>query len=299
MLQSSGPVAYDLRSFFQALGGVTGRRPGLADEDRTDSVAEVEVLDEDRARITAEPLTVRGYVDGVQASACVSYIEHRPVILMYVGAACIGPDLGAVTVRERLSIVAAERDAAQLDAIRQGIPLELIDADDPMVLERVVRTHVDQTRERLELEVIEAVQAMEGPRLPVVVDGDLRARGAIGGLVGVAKTLRTRYLPDESVLLGLPAGWRSPRFRITSPGGSTDRYSCYLRILDAGDQAWSFGLIRLEAYDEELLDPLAALCLRQRQGSRSGDRRFDVHLAPVRACEELLRARRPAAFRHL
>lgn len=299
MTHPTGPDAYDLRSFFQALGGVSGRRPGLADEDRTDSVAEVEVFDEGRVPVRATPLAVRGYVDGVQASACVAYFEHRPVQLMYVGAACIGPSLAPVAVRERLSIVAAECDADRLDAIRQGIPLELLGAEDPMVLERVVRTHVDSTRERLELEVIEAARALPGPRLPVVVDGDLRARGAIAGLVGVAKTLRTRYLADETVLLGLPPGWRSPRFRISAGGGSADRFSCYLRILDAGEQAWSFGLIRLEAYDPELLDPLAALCLSQRQGARSGDRRFDVHLAPVRACEELLRARRPAAFRHL
>lgn len=288
--------AYDLRSFFQALGGVSGLRPGLSDEERADSTADVVLLDQAPAQVTAAPLVVRGYVDGVQASSCVAYFDHRPVHLMYVGAACISPRLEAVAVRERLTVVASELDAARLEPIRNGLPLELLALEDPMALERVVRAHVDQTRERCELEVIEAVHG----DLPVVVDGDLRSRGARAGLVGVAKTLRTRYLADESVLFGLPAGWRSPRFTIKAgAGASADRHSCYLRILDAGSQAWSFGLVRLEAYDADLLDPLAALCMTQRQGSRSGDRRFDVHLAPVRACEELLRARRPAAFQYL
>ena len=163
-----------------------------------------------------------------------------------------------------------------------------------MRLEAMVRATVDRNRERCE----KAVVARLGGGLPLVLDGDLRSRGSAEGLVSVAKTLRTRYLPDESVLVRLPHRWRSPVFRI-SDGASADRYSCYLRMLDASDQSWSFGLVRLEAFDPELLDPLAALCLSQRQGSRSGDRRFDVHLAPVRACEELLRARRPAAFSHL
>lgn len=285
---------YDLRSFFSALGGAVGRRSGLADEDRSDTAADVEVLEDGPSPVRAAPLDVRGYVDGVQASACVAYVEHRPVHLVYTGAACIGPRLQTVAVRERLVVVCAEADAGAMEGISAGVPVQALAADDPVRLESMVRATVDSMRERCEQDVVDEVAG----DLPVVVDGDLRARGSRAGLVGVAKTLRTRYLPDESSLFSLPHRWRSPMFKV-SDGASADRYSCYLRLLDARDQAWSFGLVRLEAFDRAHLEPLAALCLTQSQGARSGDRRFDVHLAPVRACEELLRARRPAAFSHL
>jgi hypothetical protein len=131
-----------------------------------------------------------------------------------------------------------------------------------------------------------------------VVDGSLVARPIRDRVVGVVKTTNRRYLPDESVLWGLPAGWRSPRFKI--PEGSQNvgapRYSCYLRLHDASRQAWNFGLIRLETFDLDLLEPLCALALEERQPAGSLDRRYDRHLAGVRAVEDLLRARRPSIF---
>lgn len=285
---------YDLRSFFAALGGVSSRKVGLSDDERKDTTATVELLDDQRTNIKASPLEVQGYVDGVQASSCIAYYEHRPVHLVYVGAACVSPQLQPVTVTERLEVVCSHVDAGALEKVSGGIPVVALAEDDPMALERLVRAHVDLARERCEASVVDDLSGT----LPVVVDGDLRARGGKANLVGVAKTLRTRYLPDESVLLGLPKGWRSPRFSIND-GQGVLRYSCYVRLTDHSDQAWSHGLVRLESYDADVLEPLAALCLTQTQGHRSGDRRFDVHLAPVRACEDMLRARRPAAFMHL
>jgi len=285
---------YDLRAFFSALGGSPGRRSGLADEDRKDTSAVVELVESDAVEVTSPPLEVTGYVDGVQASSCVAYYEHRPVHLVYTAAACISPRLEPLCVDERLVVLCSQLDREHLEGISAGVPVEAFDEESPMRLEALVRSQVDRSREQREQAVVERLAAGR----PLVLDGDLRSRGAHDGLVSVAKTLRTRYLPDETVLVDLPHRWRSPVFKI-SDGASTDRYSCYLRLLDAYGQSWSFGLVRLEAFDPSLLDPLAALCLTQRQGARSGDRRFDVHLAPVRACEELLRARRPAAFSHL
>ncbi len=90
----------------------------------------------------------------------------------------------------------------------------------------------------------------------------------------------------------------SPRFLMPagSQGVTVPRYSCYVRLHDASRMAWNFGLVRLEAFKPELLDPLCALALLERQPAGSHDRRFDRHLSGVRAVEDLLRARRPTVF---
>ena len=69
-----------------------------------------------------------------------------------------------------------------------------------------------------------------------------------------------------------------------------------MRLHDANSQAWSFGMVRLEAFNPDLLDPLAARALNERQGPHSGDGRYDRHLVSVATCEKLLCARRPMVF---
>lgn len=283
---------YDLRAFFAALGGRGALRAGLSADERHDTQSTVEVYDDTHAPVRAEPLVVSGYVDGVQASACVAYRDHRPIHLVYVGAARLAPSLSPLAVSERLTVVCGRDDVDEIGELSQGLPIHSLDSADPPELEQRAREYVDQTRRVCERDVITGVTD------PVVVDGDLRGRLGSDSLAGVAKTLRTRYLPDEASLVTLPAGWRSERFKI-SGSNEAARYSCYVRLLDADSQSWSYGLVRLETYRPEWLEPLAALCLQQRQGARSGDARYDTHLAPIRACEELLRARRPAAFAYL
>jgi hypothetical protein len=80
-------------------------------------------------------------------------------------------------------------------------------------------------------------------------------------------------------------------------GGSVvDRFSCYVRLHDATAHGWNFGLIRLEAFDPDRLMALGALALSERQGPRSGDGRWDRHLASVAITEKVLRSRRPSVF---
>jgi hypothetical protein len=282
--------AHDLRSFFQNMGGVEGGRGAATAEDRTDATSDVDVLDTDPVRIDSDPLDVAGYVDGIQAMLRVRHIDHRPVTLAYVAAGAVSGTGQWLAMREELYVICAQDDRDEIVEAAGTLPVRTITGD-VTDLERIVRDEVSGTRAHLERAVV--ADATEAGHHPLVVDGDLSARPAGHALVGVAKTLRTRYLPDETVLFTLPYGWRSPRFRI---GGGTARYSCYLRMFDATRHAWDYGMVRLESYDPDMLDGLAALCLRERQGIRSSDGRFDRHLAPVRMCEDMLRARRPPAF---
>jgi hypothetical protein len=160
-------------------------------------------------------------------------------------------------------------------------------------METEVQRRIGSSRDDVERTVVNDLIRRDGAGV-VVVDGSVMTRARSNRIVGVVKTLRSRYLTDESVVWGLPRGWRSPRFAI----GDDDRirYSCYVQLVDKHDGAWNLGLIRLEAFDVELLEPLAALCLGEAQTASGGDPRWDRHLGSMRAVEEFLRARRPAAF---
>lgn len=292
---------YDLRAFFRAVGGVQVSRALAANpEVRTDTTSDVELIDPNIPhQISADPLEVAGWVDGIQAGLCITYRHHRPVYLVYVAAAALRSWGAPVGVREELRLYCSPADREWADEVGaaaggDGIPIVELDAIYPPDVETAAHHEMAERRAALERHLVD--ELAHAGNIPLVVDGDLRARGARDGIVGVAKTMRTRFLPDEKVLYGMAGGWRSPRFRIAGAGKIPDRYSCYLRLNNATNASWSFGLVRLEAYDADLLDPLAATCLTQRQGPASGDGRWDRHLQIVRGVEEYLRARRPPVF---
>ena len=283
---------YDLRSFFIALGGVQSFKAGVQGTERVLTKSSIDIYDPSPALISCPPLDVSGYVDGIQASSCIKYIQHRPLHLIYVAAARMSPKLIPLQVEEYLQLLCSRQDAVGLAALSQGIEVVAMDSTIPQELESLAARYVDNKRRKCEQVVVAGVPG------PVVVDGDLREYSSNLGLVGVTKTLRTKYLPNENSLIDLPVGWRSEAFKISN-FNNTDRYSCYLRLLDSTSQSWSFGLIRLETYRPQWLEPLASLCLTQRQIATSSDKRYDTHLAPIRACEELLRSRQPTAFSYL
>lgn len=288
---------YNLREFFHAVGSFSGERAlAQAPMPRLDADVEVDMLDTQISPITASPLMVAGFVDGIQNAICVTYREHRPVYLTYVAAGAVSAAGHPLRVRERLSVVASNLDAEWVEGLGTEIPFVSLAEERPDLLANRAVELIGGERENLERALVEDL--VDDGEFPLLVDGGLVGRPVRPEVVGVVKTVARRYLPDESLLWGLPAGWRSPRFRIPTGthGVTSDRYSCYLRLHSASDRAWDFALIRLEAFTPEILDPLAALALNETQSARSGDHRFDRHLAGVRAVENMLRARRPAVY---
>jgi hypothetical protein len=287
---------HDLRGLFRAIGSFSGTKAATSIEPRSNCDVPVELLEDVPARVGGSALTVSGFVDGIQSSLVVTHRQHRPVHLNYTAAAAVDRNIRPIGIREQLELVVGEDDLDWARSLQSTVPLSVLPAADPAETERLAVMGLGGTRERLERGLVDDLLLEDAGRL--VLDGSLVARPADPRLLGVVKTTRRRYLDDESVLWGLRSGWRSPLFRI--PAGSqaypADRYSCYLRLSDAAEAAWDHGLIRLEALDPELLEPLASLCMQERQHARSSDPRGDRHLRPVRMCEELLRARRPAVF---
>lgn len=289
-------TSHDLRSFFRNVGHFVGERSLItAPSERPVPDETVELLDQENHRVSAQPLDVLGFADGVQSALTVTWRDHRPVYLTYAAAGCVGEKGKLLAVRERLDIVASPLDAEWIQALDTTIPALFVGAERPDEIERLALSRLGADRELLEMQLIEDLADRSGV---LVLDGSIALRPARESIVGVVKTTRRRWLTDESFLWRLPVGWRSPRFKIHAGNMGTPqpRYSCYLRLSDASNRGWDYGLVRLEAWNPEQLDALAARCLLERQHAKSGDQRGDRHLAAMRVCETVLRARRPEVF---
>jgi hypothetical protein len=298
------PPPYDLRKFFRSVGTSTfGAALGAEPAERTQSAAQVDLWDTERTRLTGPPLTVAAFIDGIQSSVLVTHREHRPVYLAYQAAGAVGAGAALIGLSERLTLMCSVVDegwVGEINLTDTPIPVDTLEVTSPPDIERSAYTHLGDWRNRLEVRLVEDLT--EAGVGPLIVDGSLMGRPHNLALHAVVKdVLHTRYLPDDSVLYGLPEGWRSPIFTL-APGGSGKYarphtiYSCYVRLHDARQFSWAHGLIRLEAFDPLALNALGVRAMVERQSPRSGDGRWDRHLVSVAMTEKVLRARRPAVF---
>lgn len=292
------PEPHDLRAFFRAVGHFSGARALTSTPaERSEPAVPAELLDPAPVKVAASPLDVDAYVDGIQAALVVTHRSHRPVYLNYAAAGAIGGNARHVALAEDLWVTCSTADREWVDDLRSTVPAEDLDAEAPPEVERLAMESLAGQRARLERRVVSDLTGSGAGT--IVLDGALTGRESDRRLLGVVKSTNRKYLADESCLFGLRSGWRSPRFIIPAgtAGSGVGRYSCYLRLHDASRHQWNFALIRLECFeDPDLLDPLAARCLAERQPPTSGDARWDRHIHSVRATEDFLRARRPPVF---
>lgn len=289
---------HDLRAFFRAVGHFSGTRALTSTTvERADPEHPAEVLDPGPSEICTDALAVNAFVDGIQAALVVTHRGHRPVYLNYAAAGALALDGSPVALAEDLWVTSSSSDREWVDGLGSTIPIETLEAETPPEVERLGMDSLAGHRSHLERSVV--AQLQHAGAAAVVLDGALIGREQDRRLFGVVKSTARKYLADEGCLFGLRTGWRSPRFVIPAgPAGSgVARYSCYVRLHDASRHHWNFALIRLECFeDPDLLDPLAARCLLERQPPTAADARWDRHLRSVRATEDFLRARRPAVF---
>lgn len=290
---------HDLRAFLRAVGApLLGPGPGTTPPpERPEVTVPVDVLDPEPVEVAASPLDCGAFVDGIQATVCVTYRHHRPVYLRYIAAGAVGRGGQPVDCREVLELACGVDDADWAREVGRTIPVHELPGEDP---DDIVRAAIDSTgaiREALERELIASLAGRVDGYL--VCDGSLVGRSPDAKLVGVVKDTTRRYLPPEleRTLWGMGPGWRSMRFRIKAGNDmGVDRYSCYLRLHDARRRPWNFSLVRLEAFNPDVLDSLAARAYIERQGAGAPDGRWERHLQPVRMVEDFLRARRPFVF---
>jgi hypothetical protein len=285
---------YDLRTFFKSLGRFGAVRAlDVSPTERSKSDEDIAVFDELPVAVAGPALSVEGFLDGIQATLCVTHRVQRPIYLYYCAAAVLGGAAAVVGLREELSLLCSDKDAEWLSSLEGGLPIDQLADDTPPELERAAHRLVGLARDNMERSLVRDL--LEEGCGTLVVDGSLTGRPTDTRLVGVVKTTASQWLDDESSLWSLEEGFRSARFLVRGKD-HVERYSCYLQMTDKGDSAWNSGLIRLETFDADLLEPLAVLCLNERQGSLSGDRRWDRHLGSVAAVEKFLRSRRPDVF---
>lgn len=287
----------DLRRFFQAVGNFGGQRALLTSPiEREDNTSNIEMLEDERQKITSTPLLVADWMDGIQASLLITHKDHRPIYLNYTAAGAVSSWDTLSGFKEKLEVVCSEVEWDWLYPLAQGLEVTPLGINSPPELEQRAISHLATRRASLEKLLAEEL-FRKRRKGNLVVDGSLLQRPVNKKIIGVIKSTVRKYLPDESVLWGMPAGWRSPMFKIPKGHGApADRFSAYVRLFSANDKAWSFGLVRIETFDPTLINPMAARCILEKQNPAAGDPRFDRHLYPIRACEELLRARRPNVF---
>lgn len=286
----------DLRPLLRAIDNLRlGRALTTPPKIRAQAAANVRLLSQATRAVSGPLLVPEGFVDGIQAALCLTFRNHRPVYLMYVAAGSVKSPRQPNALKEVLWLVCSEADALWARSLSHDVTVVTLAETDPEAVEAAAHALLGTTRARFEKDLIR--QLVAAGRVPLVVDGALAGRQPHDGLLGVVKTTATQYLPDERVIANLRHGWRSPIFEITEGAeGQPGRYSAYLRLFDASTHGWRFGLIRLEAFSAELIDPLAALAMDQKQNPAAGDPRFDRHLVGIRDVEDFLRARRPSIF---
>lgn len=129
----------------------------------------------------------------------------------------------------------------------------------------------------------------------LVVDGPLRGRTHLPRGVGLVKTHERQYLPTEltAVVTGLPAGHRSPVFRL---GTNWHRYTWYLRLPGGSGAPWS-GIVRVECPTELPVTAavsradLSAVTLPRFAATAYKDPRAPQNLVPIAGLERRLRSR--------
>lgn len=280
------PPPYDLRQLYRNVGHLPTELVELP------ARRQVRLTGHLGGPVTASPAEVFGAIDGIQPPArALAWRSGRPVGFLYVAAGCVAMDTGRPAAHEeRLLIVASDLDEAWARSVAAGVPVVTLDQRLPAELVTAINDLHRSLRHRLERDVLAQVRH---PDRIIVVDGALHDLPSGGPVAGVVKSHAAQYLTDESEITALPARHLSTVFELpAATAADTPRWSAYLRLQPAADLEWTHGLVRIEADRPDLLGPVAAWALINRQPP-GPDRRWAVHLAPIADCEHSLRSRVP------
>jgi hypothetical protein len=264
----------------------------------------------------------RFFLDGVQYSHLIAYVDNAPLVYHLSAAAILqrDPDRRELLVwhwtgaQECILAPKAYVDCRLLEAL--GVPVEdtmdqTPDApEEAVALRALAHSKSQRLRRHAEVGLIKQWQAA-GEEGWLMVDGPLmllptlRARDHI---VGVVKSFGAQFFAgaEQLLLLSLPEGHRTTAFQLprgTRPmeGGGTEEarrwFSWYVRIRDAREREVDFGLLRVEIPpDPEILgaaDEISRWLIAERAPLSTPDPRWGNLLYPIHACEQYLRSMLP------
>jgi hypothetical protein len=269
---------------------------------------------------TAPVARFEGFLDGIQRSSTIAYLDGVPLLHGTAAAAIRVRDAGG-----RMSTWQAPRIEHAIYASRallseptwntlqqvmeprghivhdsdNGLP---VPSRHPSALLRQSLDALSRVRNDMERAVGDAWCDAHGDR-PLYVDGSVRTSHAMirsAGVVGVVKSHATLYLPDTAfpLVASLGAGQRTSVLAALDDAGRTRFLTWYLRLRSAVGHDPFFGLIRVEcgAHGDDVsaaeahADELSSWLLAERAPIAKPDSRWDVMPYAIRDCEVYLRA---------
>ncbi len=264
--------------------------------------------------------TFEGFLDGIQRSTTVAYVDGVPLLHGTAAAAIRERDTdGRMRTKRTPSVdhaVYASRALlgdttwSLLDDILGTRGQSVRDSDNnlpipsrhPSSLLRQSLDALSRVRNDLERAMGDA-WCDAHPARPLYVDGSLRTSHAMmrsDGVVGVVKSHATLYVPDDVLPLvsALGAGQRTSVIAALDAADRPRFFTWYLRLRSAAGRDPFFGLIRAEtgvrdddaATVEARADTLSAWLLAERAPLAKPDARWDVMPYAIRDCEVYLRA---------
>jgi hypothetical protein len=316
-----------------ALRAALGDRMRLAGPDRTEALAQdgSSALLHAAVRAIGGAVRIRdvtppraphfeGFLDGIQRSSTIAYVDGVPVLHGTAAAAIRerNQDLRMLTWRapvidHAVYVSRALLGDAAWDVLDESLSSRghvVRDTDDslpvasahPSFLLRQGLDALSRVRNDLERNVGEQWCAAHANR-SLYVDGSLRTSHAMlrsEGVVGVVKSHATLYMPESSLrdVMTLDAGHRTTLLEALDANERPLFHTWYLRLRSAAGRDPFFGLVRVEtgarnlddAAAEERADDISAWLLAERSPLARPDARWDVMPYAIRDCEVYLRA---------
>jgi hypothetical protein len=268
----------------------------LNSQPRTYSSFDVKIITPNKKRI--KPIEQKNtlFFDGIQKYLILEFIESRPIALQYTSSAGVTRLGEPLIFLENLEIVASKLDSNLVNSYPTNIKKVYIDNSSALDLDDSFTLNLQNNRYNLETLLIkQTAESQKYNDYLLISDGFLPDVTTPTKLAAVSKTINTKYLEDESILLDLLPGEISPVFSIErNQTGSI--YSCYLKLVGDGKYPWNFGLVRLEAFTNDSLELVAGVVLANSQKINHTDLRWDRQIRPIFLCEQFLKARAPKIF---
>ena len=333
MSGTSPPAGRALESARSALRATLGDRVRTAGPDRTEALAQdgTPLLEHASVRLVGGALRVfdvpappramfEGFLDGIQRSSTVAYLDGVPLLHGTAAAAIRERDVhGRMSTWATPSVDhAVYASRALLGDTTWSLLEQVLDAREQSVRDSdsglpvpsrhpssLLRQSLDAlSRVRNDLERAMGdrwCDAHDGR--PLYVDGSVRTSHAMlhsHGAVGVVKSHATLYVPDDALPLvsALEAGQRTSVIVALDTSDRPRFFTWYLRLRSAAGRDPFFGLIRAEtgvrdddaATVEARADTVSAWLLAERSPLAKPDARWDVMPYAIRDCEVYLRA---------
>jgi hypothetical protein len=333
-VSSTGPtVGRAVDAARSVLRATLGDRVRSAGPDRTEALAQesTPLLQQSAVTMDGGAVQVRdvalperasfeGFLDGIQRSTTIAYLDGVPLLHGTAATAIRERDAGGVMRTWRVPAVdhavyasrtlLGEPTWDDLTDILGRRGQGLRDTDDAMPVpahhpSSLLRQALDAlSRVRNDLERAAGDAWCDAhPDRPLYVDGSVRTSHAMmrsAGVVGVVKSHATLYVPDDALRLvfGLRAAQRSTVLVATDSADRPRFLTWYLRLRSAAGHDPFFGLIRVECgvralhadAAESHADAVSAWLLAERAPLARPDARWDVMPYAIRDCEVYLRA---------